>query len=160
MAHGLATFQPDVSPKVMNGFMKNAAHAMGAYDAVQADVILDHKESEAAAKAWQVKAAQHVVSAGATKIPGVGDIAVRLVDAGAKAWLDNATTDIQLDANGKLEANARAGSESVNKMVATWYTERGLDPDGGDADDDQHEANNTYESGLTEAGRSLGRGDN
>ncbi|MGX1759132.1 DUF6571 family protein [Streptomyces lydicus] len=159
-AHELASLQPDVSPKAINGFMKNAAHAMGAYDAVQADVILDHKESEASAKAWQAKAAQHIVSAGATKIPVAGDIAVRLIDAGSKAWLDNATTNIQLSADGELEANARAGSKSVNEMVATWYTERGLDPDSGEADDDQQNTNNTYESGLTEAGRSLGRGDN
>ncbi|MFI0709996.1 DUF6571 family protein [Streptomyces inhibens] len=158
VAQELAKLQPDVSQKELNGLRGNAAHAMGAYDAVQADVILDHKDSEVAAKAWQVKAAQHIASAGATKIPGIGDLAVRLIDVGAKAWQDNATTDIKTDADGAFEANAQAGSKSVNEMVAKWYTEHGMDPDDLAADDDQHQASNTYESGMTKAGRSLGRG--
>ncbi|WP_395371637.1 DUF6571 family protein [Streptomyces tubercidicus] len=160
VAQELAKHQTDASLKAVNGFRGDAAHAMAAYDAVQADVILDHKESETAAKAWQVKAAQHTLSAGATKIPGIGDIAVRLIDVGAKAWQDSATTDIKINADGEIEANARAGSKSVNEMVANWYTARGLSPDSGEAHDDQHQADNTYETGLSTAGRSLGRGNN
>ncbi|AJT68635.2 hypothetical protein T261_7033 [Streptomyces lydicus] len=158
IAHQLAELPPDVDEQKLKGTIGNASTALGAIDTVQSDVILDHRDDEISKKAWQAKAGYHVLAAGATKIPVVGDVAVRILDSGAKAWQDSATTDIQVDADGRIEGNVRAGHESVNRMIAKWYSEHGGSPEGLEVDYARHEGSAFYNSGRDGAALALGRG--
>ncbi|MEU8913165.1 DUF6571 family protein [Streptomyces nigrescens] len=160
IAQQLSRLPADASAADTEDIMQKSAKAMGAIDEVQGDVILDHKEDEAAAHKWQTKAGYHIVAGTVTKIPVIGDVAVRISDAGATAWQEHLDSASNIEGARKIEENTENGRAALNSMIAQWYKERGISEDSGTTDSVQMRTQNTYQTGRTFGGNSLARGGN
>ncbi|KOG50580.1 DUF6571 family protein [Streptomyces decoyicus] len=164
VAQQLADIAPSASADEIKGVMSNSAKAMGAIDAVQGDVILDDRDGKLGAHKWAIgKAGYHTTAGIVTKFPVVGDIAVRLTDAGATAWQEHmdsvtkarAAEDIEENVLGEVDKGGQAG---VNAMVAKWYETHGRDSDAPDVDFAQNDMQGFYQNGRNNTQVALGRG--
>ncbi|MCX4637963.1 hypothetical protein OG775_23010 [Streptomyces platensis] len=160
IAQQLSRLPADASAADTEDVMQKAAKAMGAIDEVQGDVILDNREGEIAAHKWQMKAGYHVVAGTVTKIPVIGDVAVRISDAGSTAWQEHLDSESNIEGARKIEENTENGRVALNSMIAQWYKERGIGEDSATTDNAQMHMQNTYQTGRTFAGNSLARGGN
>ncbi|MFG2136591.1 hypothetical protein [Streptomyces sp. NPDC048650] len=166
-AQQLADIPPGMNAETAKKLMADSVAATGAIDAIQGDVILDReKEGLSDHKWWIGKAGYHGVAGIVTKVPVVGDIAVRLTDAGATAWqehMDSVThkhTAEEIAENTLTGNAAKGGKASVNAMVAELYEARGIGADEPDANWAQNELRSTYENGRTDVQDALGTGKN
>ncbi|MFI2263720.1 hypothetical protein [Streptomyces tubercidicus] len=166
-AHQLADIPAGTSADEAKKMMSDATKATGAIDAIQGDVILDHRdEGRSDHKWWIAKAGYHGLAAGATKIPVIGDIAVRLTDVGAAALQEKMDADTDARSAEEIAENTLNGSAgmggkaSINAMVAELYETRGIGADTSDANFVQHELQGFYEDGRTDVQDVLGRGKN
>ncbi|MFI2611318.1 hypothetical protein [Kitasatospora sp. NPDC018619] len=145
--------RPD--PK-FEGAVNQAAKALGALDAVQADTITDHKSDEQFKVNWKAKMDYHYVGTVANMLPGtswlpVGDIAQRYVDAATSEWAAKVSSEIDTKAQGDLSKLYTVGQSQVQAMLMKEAHERGVperDPLLGQLADS---ANVHYQTSITQA---------
>ncbi|MEU1288109.1 hypothetical protein [Kitasatospora sp. NPDC005856] len=167
VAQQLAELPPNVGEKEWKGVMANSSVALGVYDAVQADAILDQRDDDTKVAAWRAKGMYQGIGTPLklVPIPGVADVAQSLLGSGIMGWQMNATEEINAAAAGKIEANTltgangRSGHEGISAMVEKWQQQRaGLNPDAPAVDWDEQQMRTIYNTGRSDAASALGRG--
>ncbi|MGW3228171.1 hypothetical protein [Kitasatospora sp. NPDC001095] len=167
VAQQLAELPPNVGEKEWKGVMANSSVALGVYDAVQADAILDERDDDTKVKAWQAKGLYQGIGTPLklVPVPGVGAMAQSLLGDGIMGWQMNATAEINAAAAGRIEANTltgadgRSGHEGISAMVEKWQQQRaGLNPDAPAVDWDEQQMRTIYNTGRSDAAAALGRG--
>ncbi|WP_224283220.1 WXG100 family type VII secretion target [Streptomyces sp. LS1784] len=167
VAQQLAELPPNVGEKEWKGVMANSSVALGVYDAVQADAILDQRDDDTKVEAWRAKGMYQGIGTPLklVPIPGVADVAQSLLGSGIMGWQMSATEEINAAAAGKIEANTltgangRSGHEGISAMVEKWQQQRaGLNPDSPAVDWDEQQMRTIYNTGRSDAATALGRG--
>ncbi|MFF2075265.1 hypothetical protein ACFVXG_10990 [Kitasatospora sp. NPDC058162] len=167
VAQQLAELPPNVGEKEWKGLMANSAVALGTFDAVQADAILDQRDDDTKVAAWKAKGLYQGIGTPMklVPVPGVGDLAQTLVGSGIMGWQMHASEEINAAAAGRIEqntltgANGRSGHEGISAMVEKWQQERNhLNPDSLSVDWDEQQMRTIYNTGRSDAATALGRG--
>ncbi|WP_316522533.1 hypothetical protein [Kitasatospora brasiliensis] len=167
VAQQLAELPSNVGEKEWKGVMANSSVALGVYDAVQADAILDQRDDDAKVKAWQAKGLYQGIGTPMklVPVPGLGAAAQSLLGDGIMHWQMSATEEINATAAGRIEgntltgANGRSGHEGISAMVEKWQEQRnGLNPDSPAVDWDEQQMRTIYNTGRSDAATALGRG--
>ncbi|MET8539227.1 hypothetical protein ABZW03_01010 [Kitasatospora sp. NPDC004799] len=167
VAQTLAELPPNVGEKEWKGVMANSSVALGVYDAVQADAILDQRDDDTKVAAWRAKGLYQGIGTPLklVPVPGVADMAQSLLGSGIMGWQMSATEEINATAAGKIEentltgANGRSGHEGISAMVEKWQQQRaGLNADAPSVDWDEQQMRTIYNTGRSDAASALGRG--
>ncbi|MFE4513053.1 hypothetical protein ACFRMQ_02490 [Kitasatospora sp. NPDC056783] len=111
----------------LHSFTQEAASALGALDAVFADTASDHTESDKAKADWDAKMNYHLLGTPANLLPGVGDIAQRLVDVGTAQYANDAKALADSELQGNLSSHFSAGQNQLNKMIDDRVKQFGMD---------------------------------
>ncbi|WP_030232790.1 hypothetical protein [Streptomyces sp. NRRL S-350] len=167
VAQQLAELPANAGEKEWKGVMANSSVALGVYDAVQADAILDQRDDDTMVAAWKAKGLYQGIGTPLklVPVPGVGAMAQSLLGDGIMGWQLNATEEINATAAGRIEGNTltgsdgRSGHEGISAMVEKWQQQRnGLNPDAPSVDWDEQQMRTIYNTGRTDAATALGRG--
>ncbi|MFF2661177.1 DUF6571 family protein [Kitasatospora sp. NPDC058032] len=130
--------------------------ALGAYDAIRSDVILDNKDDR---MEWADKTSSFASSMNGTVtgfIPEVGDIAGTLVDMGIEKWADDVKKDAQ-DAGNKASSDHHFAALNQSKeMSLGWGRANGYTTDAR-ADLVYSNIENGHTNGHANAMSALGR---
>ncbi|MDY0814197.1 DUF6571 family protein [Kitasatospora purpeofusca] len=108
---------------------RQVGSALGAFDAIRSDVILDEKDDR---MEWAEKTGEFASSMNGTVtgfIPEVGDVAGALVDAGISKWVDNVKEDAQFDGNAKNSDTHFAARTQSHEMALAWGQANNLPED-------------------------------
>ncbi|MFE7632435.1 hypothetical protein ACFU7Z_00335 [Kitasatospora sp. NPDC057518] len=131
-------FQPNAmgqADRKLLSLVSSSASALGALDAVYADSVADHADTGKSAKDWQAKMNYHLLGTPANLIPGVGDVAQRMVDIGTAQYAEAAKAKIDAEAKDNLSSHFSAGRQQLDAMinykaVMSGYPGDSLDLDG------------------------------
>lgn len=148
----------DAAPEERKDLMGRGGAVLGVFDAIRADVEMDHRDDANAQADWKAKALYHIVGAPITAVPLVGDGAQRLLD----TW----TYEVSLgekDRNNSaaiaaIADNRLAASEQMSNMIGIWARERGIGADTHAINALQRDAQSDLNTNRTKADTYLGRG--
>ncbi|WP_380280334.1 DUF6571 family protein [Kitasatospora purpeofusca] len=130
--------------------------ALGAYDAIRSDVILDNKDDR---MEWADKTSSFASSMNGTVtgfIPEVGDIAGTLVDMGIEQWADDVKKDAQDAGNKSSSDHHFAALNQSKEMALGWGRANGYTTDAR-ADLVYSNIENGHTNGHANAMSALGR---
>ncbi|WP_405006760.1 hypothetical protein OHV13_24040 [Kitasatospora purpeofusca] len=108
---------------------RQVGSALGVFDAIRSDVILDEKDDR---MEWAEKTGEFASSMNGTVtgfIPEVGDVAGALVDAGISKWVDNVKEDAQFEGNAKNSDTHFAARTQSHEMALAWGQANNLPED-------------------------------
>lgn len=100
---------------------------MGAMNSIGSDVILDQRDSEAAAANDRAKYGYHMLGAPITGFPFFGDTAQRLVDAATYEWANDVIAAADARAQEKNSDHYAAGVDGTGTAIDRWAKDRGVD---------------------------------
>ncbi|MFF2004529.1 hypothetical protein ACFVYP_26030 [Kitasatospora sp. NPDC058201] len=156
-AVALAAVPPDpqAGPAERQGPARNIGTALGAFDAIRSDIVLDEKDDR---MEWAEKAGGFASSVSGTVtgfVPEVGGVAGAFVDAGISGWVEDVRKDAQDAGN---TANSRAHFASLTEsqeMAGAWGRANHLNED--ETELISTELGTGHTSGNTNALIALGR---
>ncbi|MFD7413223.1 DUF6571 family protein [Kitasatospora purpeofusca] len=126
---GTISADPRLSPEDREIPARQVGSALGAFDAIRSDVILDDKDDR---MEWAEKTGEFASSMNGTVtgfIPEVGDVAGALVDAGISNWVDNVKEDAQNEGNTKNSDTHFAARTQAQDMAEAWGRANNLPED-------------------------------
>ncbi|MER5354393.1 DUF6571 family protein [Kitasatospora sp. NPDC002551] len=129
--------------------------ALGAYDAIRSDVILDEKDDR---MEWAEKTGEFASSVNGVVtgfIPEVGDVAGAFVDAGISGWVDDVKKEAQDAGNTKNSDKHFAALTQSQVMAGEWGRRNHLSVDATEAV--SQGLGSGHDDGLTNALIALGR---
>ncbi|GAA1394303.1 PPE domain-containing protein [Kitasatospora putterlickiae] len=125
----IAGLPPGTDPKGVDLPAQRIGTALGAYDAIRTDVILDNKDDrmEWADKTSSYGSAMNGVVTGF--IPEVGDLAGAIVDLGIEEWADGVKKDAQDAGNSAASEAHFAALRDSKEMAKGWGNINGAQSD-------------------------------
>ncbi|MFB6894230.1 DUF6571 family protein [Kitasatospora sp. NPDC056327] len=117
---GALPADPGADRSVVDVPAQRVGTALGAYDAIRTDVILDNKDER---MEWADKTGSLASSMNGTVtgfIPEVGDIAGTLVDMGIEKWADDVKKDAQHTGNKEASDSHFAALNQSKEMARGW----------------------------------------
>lgn len=157
IAKELSEIPGNPSQNQMRDPMGKGAAALGVFDAIRSDAVIDKRNDENIQAEWKAKGLYHIIGVGVNELP-MGSAANRLVD----MW----TYELQLEqkaennnaANAKISDTYLAANREMADLVAIWAKDRGQNPDSPDINALQDDMLNNRNRSNDTAGRYLGRG--
>ncbi|MFB7473891.1 DUF6571 family protein [Kitasatospora sp. NPDC056184] len=142
-------------PAGQQGPAWNVGAALGAYDAIRSDVILDEKDDR---MEWAEKTGEFASSVNGTVtgfIPEVGDVAGAFVDAGISGWVDDVKKEAQDAGNTENSTKHFAALTQSQVMAGEWGERNHLSTEETEAL--SQSLGTGHNNGLTDASIALGR---
>ncbi|WP_328954516.1 DUF6571 family protein [Kitasatospora purpeofusca] len=146
---------PQLGPELREGRAQNIGTALGAFDEIRADVILDEKDDR---MEWAEKTGEFASSINGTVtgfIPEVGDVAGAFVDAGISNWVDDAKKEAQEAGNTENSNKHFAALTQSQEMASEWGRRNHLNAD--ETEVISQALGNGHTNGIRSASIALGR---
>ncbi|MFD0277746.1 DUF6571 family protein [Kitasatospora sp. NPDC127111] len=153
-----AAIGPNPTEAQMKDPMGKGAAALGVFDAIRADTVMDMRDDKNAQADWKAKVLYHTIGAPVTPIAPLGDAAQRLVDTWTYAVSLEEKDQNNTEANAKISDTYLGANRQMSDMVGIWARDRGMDPDGPNINSLQDDMLNSRNRSSDTASRYLGRG--
>ncbi|WP_406194600.1 hypothetical protein OH807_05530 [Kitasatospora sp. NBC_01560] len=154
----LAAIGPNPTEAQMKDPMGKGAAALGVYDAIRADTVMDMRDDKNAQADWKAKVLYHTIGAPITPIAPLGDAAQRLVD----TWTYEVSLEEKdrnnTEANAKISDTYLGANREMSDLVGVWARDRGQNPDSPEINSLQDDMLNSRNRSNDTASRYLGRG--